>query len=217
MATPNLALSHIQAAQNQKEVTANAAFDGLDTAMNGIVTMANADADLTLTVNQLASAMVLSFTGALTADRKINLPANIERLFVIDNDTTGAHNLIVQVTGGAGSSVSVGTADGLTLLYCDGTNVEKIGGGGTGGGTGTGDVSFADAITPVGTINGTNAIFTLPQSPTPGTSLWLVKNGRVMFPAIDYTLVANTITYASGSIPQSGPGTPDVHICWYRY
>ena len=33
MSTPNLAIAHIQASQDQKEVTANAAFDALDLAM----------------------------------------------------------------------------------------------------------------------------------------------------------------------------------------
>ena len=35
MSTPNLAIPHIAAAQNQKEVTANDAFDRLDEAITG--------------------------------------------------------------------------------------------------------------------------------------------------------------------------------------
>jgi hypothetical protein len=40
MSTPNLNLAHIAAGQSQKEVTANAAFDGLDTAICGKLSIA---------------------------------------------------------------------------------------------------------------------------------------------------------------------------------
>jgi hypothetical protein len=224
MATPNLALSHVEQSQDRKEVTMNVAMDGLDKALNSTVSFATADADLTLTVNQFASGMVLAFTGALTADRFVNLPAAINRLFCIKNATTGVHAIKVRVIGGEGGVVSVLATDGLVLAYSDGANVVGVafgsstgGAGGAGGGGGTGGSGFANAITPVGVIDGSNAVFTLPQPPNPPESLQLFRNGRLMMPgAVDFTLSADTITYNSGNVPQAG-ATPDVHICFYRF
>jgi hypothetical protein len=356
MSTPQLGITHIAAAQNQKEVTANAGFDALDNSDNAMISIANADANQTLSQAQLASAGCIKITGAITADRHVNLPA-VSRSFIFQNATTGGHNLIVQVTGAPGATATIGAAAGLVEIFSDGTNVVTLTGGSgsagtvtsvalsvpaefsvsgspvTGSGTlavskvsqsqnkvfaspdgssgvatfravvegdlslsdvttdnvsstkhgfapkspadatqfmngagtpafaqvkdsdlstsdittnnvstskhgfapkapndatkfldGTGAYStpagtavvpnFADAETPSGTIDGSNAAFTLAHTPSPGGSLQLFKNGRVMMPAgVDYTLSAGTITYTSGSKPQTG----DVHIAWYRY
>ena len=208
MATPSLGIVHIAAAQNQKEITANEAFDRLDESVNAQFPIAMANADVTLVQADLASGGVLQLTGALTADRYINIPA-IQRAFIVRNSTTGGFNLIVQVTGAAGASVSV-PVGALVALYCDSADVIAIGGGGGGGSTGGGGTGglFAFDITPTGTINGSNVTFTLPNAPNPAGSLQLFKNGRKMFSGIDFTISGATITYLSGSIPATG----DVHI-----
>lgn len=71
---------------------------------------------------------------------------------------------------------------------------------------------FVDAETPTGTINGTNALFTLSYAPSPAVSLLLVKNGLVQRTGTDYTLSGVAITYLPGAIPQVG----DTHLAWYR-
>jgi len=214
MATPSLAIQHIQQSQDSKEVTANDAFDALDNSVNAQATIANANADLTLTQEQLASAGCIKITGALTADRYVNLPS-VERAFILRNGTTGGFNIIVQVTGAAGASVAVAPAE-LTPLYCDSVDVIAVGGGGGGtGGGGTGGTGSLTAydITPTGTINGTdgtdgNPTFTFPNAPNPPGSLQFFKNGRKQMQGIDGTLSGAVWTYASGSIPVTG----DVHI-----
>lgn len=135
MATPNLAIPHIAAAQNNKEVTANSAFDLFDDSVNGAASFAMADADVTLTAVQLASGGVLTFTGANTADRHVNLPASIGRLFIAKNGTTGVHNVVVQVTGAPGTTVTLAPGSSATLLYSDGTNVIAIAAAGSGSGS----------------------------------------------------------------------------------
>lgn len=74
--------------------------------------------------------------------------------------------------------------------------------------------NFADAETPSGTIDGSNATFTLAHTPT-GTSLQLYKNGQQMIAgaSADYTVSTATITFATGSKPASG----DVLMAFYRY
>lgn len=68
-----------------------------------------------------------------------------------------------------------------------------------------------DSEVPTGTINGSNADFTLAQTPATG-SLHLYLNGvRQIAGGVDYTLATNTITYVSA------PVTGDTHIADYRY
>lgn len=70
----------------------------------------------------------------------------------------------------------------------------------------------ADCITPVGTVDGANAVFTLTQAPSPAASLQLFRNGVLQRPdGVDYTLASSTITYITA------PSVGDTHVAWYRY
>ncbi len=71
---------------------------------------------------------------------------------------------------------------------------------------------FYDGVVPAGTVNGTNAVFTLSPAPDPAASLKLTRNGLVQKAGVDYTLSGGTITFTSGAIPQTG----DLLLAWYR-
>jgi len=71
---------------------------------------------------------------------------------------------------------------------------------------------FVDAETPAGLINGTNAVFTLSDSPSPPSGLALYRNGLLLKQGLDYTLKGNVITFAPEAIPQPG----DVLAASYR-
>lgn len=75
-------------------------------------------------------------------------------------------------------------------------------------------IRFAESEVPTGTVNGSNAAFTLANSPVTG-SLKVYKNGirQQAGSGNDYTLSGTTITFQSGNIPQTG----DVLLCDYRY
>jgi len=79
------------------------------------------------------------------------------------------------------------------------------------GGDGNG-AAFVDAETPAGLINGSNAVFTLADSPSPGSGLALYRNGLLQKQGLDYTLSGNVITFAAEAIPQPG----DVLTASYR-
>ncbi len=64
--------------------------------------------------------------------------------------------------------------------------------------------SFSTGETPSGTINGTNATFSLANTPSPATSLQLYLNGLLMSQSVDYTISGNTISFLTASIPQTG-------------
>ena len=212
MSTPSLGISHVVSSQDAKEITANAAFDTLDKSVNGFVAVAMADANVTLTQAQLAAGFVFNCTGANSATRNLIVPAT-SRFFTVINSTTGGFGVLAKTPSGTG--ITVTTAMGATLLFCDGTNVISLGasGGGGGGGTWVAEV-------PTGTIDGTNATFTVSHTPNPVASFALLKNGNEQDPGGgDYTLTGATIVYAAGSIPQpvSGSDPADKHRARYQY
>jgi hypothetical protein len=125
-------------------------------------------------------------------------------------DVVGLQNALnIRPTTGAGFTVSraavinsTGSIEGATgsptdCLHVDGTS----GTCGTGGGGG-GSVTFVDAEVPGGTLDGTNAAFTLSNAPTPPASLTIFRNGLLLRPGGDYTLSGNAVTFLSGAIPQ---------------
>lgn len=120
--TPNLLLSHIAASQNQKEVTANADYDGLDTALCSYTSIAMTDADYTFATGAGSlglSNMVFIFTGALTANRNVILPPNAKPYIVV-NATTGGHSLTFKL--GTASHTVVISDSVHHLLHSDGVN-----------------------------------------------------------------------------------------------
>jgi hypothetical protein len=91
-------------------------------------------------------------------------------------------------------------------VFVDGTS----GSCGTGGGGG--GAQYSDAEVPGGTVNGSNATFTLANAPNPAASLELFRNGLAQNPSADYTLTGSTVQFLTGAIPQPG----DTLLAWYR-
>lgn len=73
-------------------------------------------------------------------------------------------------------------------------------------------VAFVDGETPSGITNGSNATFSLSQTPSPATSLELYRNGLAQTPGTDFTLSGNIITFVNLDLPLSG----DVLQAYYR-
>jgi hypothetical protein len=126
LSTTNLGIVEIAAAQNQKEVTANDAFEVLDAALCALASFATADADVTLTRVEFATGIVLKFTGAMTALRHVILPASVARFVYIQNATTGGFGLTVEVTGVPGTTVTILASQGAIGIFSDGTNVTAL-------------------------------------------------------------------------------------------
>lgn len=60
------------------------------------------------------------FTGALTGNRTVVVPATVQQYWV-DNETTGAYTLTISPSGG-GTGFNIGQGQ-RAILYCDGTDV----------------------------------------------------------------------------------------------
>lgn len=109
----------------------------VEQAISGYTTQAMADADQTLAMTQGASAtarnMTIELTGALTAARVLNVPAN-KKLYFIFNNTTGGFAVTVKVTGQTGVSVPNGAK---LILTSNGTDIVNATSYGTSSSTGT--------------------------------------------------------------------------------
>lgn len=72
----------------------------------------------TLTGTEL-NRVAYRFTGALTGNRNIIVPATVQQYWV-DNRTTGAYTFTVKTSAGLGVSIA---SNQRAILYCDGTDV----------------------------------------------------------------------------------------------
>jgi hypothetical protein len=105
---------------------------------------------------------------------------------------------------------SFGQIDGASGTSSDCLHVDGSSGPcGSAGST----LSFSDHETPSGAMNGSNAVFSLMNAPSPMGSLNLFRNGVLLNPASDYVLSANVITFSANAIPQAA----DVLDASYRY
>ena len=120
MSTPNLAISHIQASQDQKEVTANAAFDALDLAMteSGLLDV-SAGGVITVPSAQARGLVRLVLTGAPGAGVTVAFPA-VKRLLLLRNDADAM--AVITRAGGAGET-TVEPGD-QRILYLSGGGVQ---------------------------------------------------------------------------------------------
>jgi hypothetical protein len=98
---------------------------------------ANYTLNLSASPNEALGYPAYVFTGTLTADRNIIVPTN-KKLYLVVNNTTGGHNLVIKTSGGTGVTVAVASGP-YTPCYCDGTNVVAVGAAGGGSSTLSGE------------------------------------------------------------------------------
>lgn len=121
--TANLGITHIAASQNQKEVTANAAFSALDAAITETLAVSVSAGNAALTQAQVRAAAVLAISGATTSGRTVTWPA-VKRPFFATLDASSTKAVSIKrgakaypiYPGGALYLFSDGTADSLQRL-----------------------------------------------------------------------------------------------------
>jgi hypothetical protein len=152
-------------------------------------------ADVTPAEVAARQAQFIRTSGTLTGARALILPA-IEKFWGVHNTCSGSYELTVKTASGSGVVVGAGEA---VLLYCDGTNVSKIGAAGVymreGYWPGTysaGQVLFRTACTVAHSYpaNLSGSAWGCEVAPTSSSAVVnLKKNGSVV----------GTITFAVGS------------------
>ena len=100
---------------------------------------------------------VLKLTGTITANRSVIIPDSIEKTYIVENATTGAHTVTFKTSSGSGVTFS-STDKGKKILYSDGTNVlegvTSVGNLTTGSVTATGNITTTGTITSTGAVSG---------------------------------------------------------------
>ena len=92
---------------------------------------------------------VLKLTGTITANRSVVIPDSIEKTYIVENATTGAHTVTFKTSSGSGVTFS-STDKGKKILYSDGTNVLE--GVTSVGNITTGTIAAIGAVTVTGHI-----------------------------------------------------------------
>jgi len=68
---------------------------------------------------------VLNLTGTITTSVNVVVPDNVEKNYIVNNATSGAHQVVFKTTSGTGATF--GTADkGTKIVYSDGTNIIDV-------------------------------------------------------------------------------------------
>lgn len=110
------------------DITNNNLYYAIEQALVGRATVTFADANVTITYNTDVSSnqtfrdLYLYCVGTNTAVRTLNLPAGIFKNYIIENNTSGSFNLIVQVTGGVGANIVVPFGKRV-VVYLNGADV----------------------------------------------------------------------------------------------
>jgi microcystin-dependent protein len=107
------------------DVPVNLDWDLIDTAFGGSTSInvtAVGVGPTALTVTQYRPPVLL-FTGTLSNAVNYQLPSGKGGVWVVNNATSGAFNLVIS-SAGAGTTVTVPQGE-IIQVYCDGTNVKK--------------------------------------------------------------------------------------------
>tara|TARA_S200002703_G_scaffold124768_1_gene110924 strand:- start:221 stop:889 length:669 start_codon:yes stop_codon:yes gene_type:complete len=65
---------------------------------------------------------VLKLTGTITGNVNVTIPNSIEKTYIVENATTGAHTVTFKTTSGTGVTWTA-TDKGTKVVYSDGTNI----------------------------------------------------------------------------------------------
>ncbi len=123
MPTSHLQIPDIAAAQNQKEVTANAAHDLLDKAINQTVAKA-ITGSTSLTVLETRENALIELTGTPGAVFDLDMPDTNERVLVILNNTDAIATIRNSV--GAGTGQPVIAVGAVAFFHYDGTDFVSL-------------------------------------------------------------------------------------------
>ncbi len=122
MTSPNLAVPHVAAAQNQKEVTINDATDALDLAMTASLPVSStAGGTISIRTFQAQRNLRFALSGTPAATFDLQLP-NVQRLVVVSNGT-GQLATVKNATG-ATAALAPGSE---SVFYSSGSGVTAAG------------------------------------------------------------------------------------------
>ena len=93
----------------------------------GIALNATTGATLTFSNGVVSNGknQVIKLTGTITANVNVIIPNSIEKTYIVENATSGAHTVTVKTTSGSGFTFGA-TEKTRAIVYSDGTNVVEV-------------------------------------------------------------------------------------------
>jgi hypothetical protein len=108
----------------------NTNLDIIQQAIAGYVAQAVTDGGTTTltitdgsTSTSVARNIVIKLTGALTGTSTVTVPDSVEKIYIVENATTGSQTVTFKTASGTGVNF---TTTGFKFLYSDGTNINEI-------------------------------------------------------------------------------------------
>ena len=108
----------------------NTNLDIIQQAVAGYVAQAVTDSGTTAltitdgsTSTSVARHMIIKLTGALTGTSTVTVPDSVEKLYIVENATTGSQTVTFKTVSGTGVNF---TSTGYKFLFSDGTNINEI-------------------------------------------------------------------------------------------
>ena len=95
-----------------------AGYEAIDVSSGATLAMTNANLSN-------ARNAVLKLTGTITGNVDVTCPDSIEKTYVVQNGTSGAHTVTFKTVSGTGATFST-TDKGIKVLFSDGTNVVDV-------------------------------------------------------------------------------------------
>jgi hypothetical protein len=193
--TTNLSVTHIEESQDQKEVTANEAFDIFDGAIAGLtsVDLAGKSGNVTPDSDTMIRTLVIMCSGALSGAVNLIIP-NSNHTYVLWHNGTG-FDVTLKTATGSGVALSPGEAQ---FLYCNGTNVIGI----ATAGSGSAEATPKTRVMKTG-LGGTN-VLSIGVNVDPG-SVEVFINGLRAEDISDYDYQVTESVPASGNYNQLTP------------
>jgi hypothetical protein len=207
--TTNLGVTHIVAAQDQKEVTANAGFERLDAAITELLSVSLASGNASPTAAQVQQAAVIYATGVATSGRTVTLPA-VQRPLILECDSGNTHS-VAFVRGSTTVTVGAGTR---SFVYVDGTtNGLKVIAGAGGTGSGSGDLLAANNLSDVASASSSLTNLGAAASGAVTSSGLTMATARMLgrttasTGAVEEITVGSGLTLSGGSLTATGAGS----------
>ncbi len=167
-------------------------------AVNGYIAVPITSVAQVLTAAQ-AAAQVISYTGVLTANTTVAVPAAMKS-FTAVNNTSGNFTLTQIAVGGTGVAITQGKSQNF---FCDGTNVNVAG-------TDVASVGLMASVAPgtVGNVLTSNGAVWVSTSPSSNPIIWTYSNNNVTAVAngaydIDTSLAPLSLTLPANPSPNT--------------
>jgi hypothetical protein len=138
------------------------------------------------TISCLFSAEAASVGALVNAGSPTVIDINGIPVGYVDLECTQASPALFK-TAGSATDVVEASVSGTSRIF-------MFGAGGSGGGGGAGGLAAIQEI-PTGTIDGSNTVFTLAQTPFAASAVQVYLNGVYRTPTTDYTISGSTITF----------------------